>query len=59
MAFPDGTRVEVSIRRIAEGAAAVDGEPHPVSSQRPMSPEEREELEPVYQDRGCGVECDE
>jgi len=31
---------------------------HPLSSQRPMSPEERAELERVYQDRGCGVECD-
>jgi hypothetical protein len=25
---------------------------------RPMSDEERAELEAVYQDRGCGVECD-
>ena len=32
---------------------------HEMSSQRPMSDEERDELERVYQDRGCGVECDE
>jgi hypothetical protein len=25
---------------------------------RPMTDEERAELEAVYQDRGCGVECD-
>jgi hypothetical protein len=25
---------------------------------RPMTDQERAELEAVYQDRGCGVECD-
>jgi hypothetical protein len=25
---------------------------------RPMTDEERAELEAVYQDRGCGVDCD-
>ncbi len=53
----DETRVAVVMRAVAHGEAA--REPHPMSSQRPMSPEERAELERVYQDRGCGVECDE
>ena len=30
-----------------------------MSAQRPMSDDERAELERVYQERGCGVECDE
>ncbi len=34
-------------------------EAHCMSAQRPMSEEERAALEAVYQDRGCGVECDE
>jgi len=33
-------------------------EGHAMSSQRPMSDEERAALEEVYRDRGCGVECD-
>jgi predicted MFS family arabinose efflux permease len=41
----------------ATSGAADSG--HAMSSQRPMSSAEREELERVYQDRGCGVECDE
>ena len=58
--LPAGATVEVVVRpkhapRVAAGG---DGS-HPMSSQRPMSPEERAELERVYQDRGCGVECDE
>jgi hypothetical protein len=32
--------------------------PHPMSSARPMSDEERAALEEVYRDRGCGAECD-
>ena len=32
--------------------------PHPMSSARPMSEEERAALEEVYRDRGCGAECD-
>lgn len=39
---------------ISSAAAAASAK----SPFRPMSDEERAELEAVYQDRGCGVECD-
>jgi MFS family permease len=54
LAMPEGERVHDE--PLSPAPAADDG--HPLSSQRPMSAAERSELEAVYQDRGCGVECD-
>ena len=56
--LPDGTRVLVVVQARRSGAVTDGTDPNPMSSQRRMSPEERAELERVYQDRGCGVECD-
>jgi MFS family permease len=54
LAMPEGERVDDRPEN-RDG----DNNGRSMSSQRPMSPEERAELERVYQDRGCGVECDE
>jgi len=56
--LPDETHVVVVVRALRSSAVPVQTDPNPMSSQRPMSAEERTELERVYQDRGCGVECD-
>lgn len=40
------------------GETALAPLPHPMSSARPMSDEERAALEEVYRDRGCGADCD-
>jgi hypothetical protein len=53
LAMPEGERGDDPTTHPAGGA-----EGHTMSSQRPMSPDERAELERVYQDRGCGTECD-
>jgi hypothetical protein len=55
----DGTRVVVLIQTRQFPSVIDDANFNPMSSQRPMSDEEREELERVYQDRGCGIECEE
>jgi len=54
LAMPEGERVDDS-----HSPAQGDNPGHSMSSQRPLSSEERAELERVYQDRGCGVECEE
>lgn len=50
--MPDGQRVHDEPLPLHTDAG------QSMSSQRPMSDEERAELEAVYQDRGCGLECD-
>jgi MFS family permease len=53
LAMPDGEQVHEPSPPDSPGVAG-----HPMSSQRPMTDAERAELEAVYQERGCGVECD-
>jgi MFS family permease len=52
LAMPDGERVHDEPLPSPESAG------QSMSSQRPMSDEERAQLAAVYQDRGCSVECD-
>ena len=54
LAMPEGERPDAP-----PAGPGASGSAHPMSSQRPMSPEECAELARVYQERGCGVECDE
>jgi hypothetical protein len=54
----DGTRVVIVIQWSQSTAAHDRADSNPMSAQRPMSAEEQEELERIYQDRGCGTECD-
>jgi len=46
--LPDGTRVLVVIQSLRSNALPAATDPNPMSSQRPMSADEREELERVY-----------
>lgn len=45
-------QADIANRKAAIAAASAK------SPFRPMTDEERAELEAIYQDRGCGVECD-